>query len=95
MRIAGKARVCAGLRAHVGPEKAPRLSFAVKSGQSYPVAILVGPSWRTRTLSSINTAAGLDRNCCQVWKVLVRPMQVQKIFRSPSLIVTFVTASPD
>jgi hypothetical protein len=43
-RIAGKARVCAGLRAHVGPEKAPRPHFAVESGQGYPVAILVGPS---------------------------------------------------
>ncbi len=36
----------AGLRAQVDPEKAPKLRFAAESGKSYPVAILVGPSWR-------------------------------------------------
>jgi hypothetical protein len=45
-RIAGKARVCAGLCAHAGPEKAPNPRFAAESGKTYPVAILVGPSWR-------------------------------------------------
>ena len=48
-RIAGKARVCAGLRAHVDPEKATKPRFAAEFGKSYPVAILVGPSWRLLT----------------------------------------------
>jgi hypothetical protein len=38
-RIAGKARVFAGLRAHVEPEKAPKPRFAAEFGKSYPVAI--------------------------------------------------------
>ena len=29
-----------------GPEKAPNPRFAAESGKSYPVAILVRPSWR-------------------------------------------------
>ena len=37
-RIAGKARVCAGLRAHVDPEKATKPRFAAEFGKSYPVA---------------------------------------------------------
>ncbi len=60
--------------------------------------IAQGPDGNPRTLSSINTAASLGLNCCQVWKVPVRPVRHQLLTMACAilgLVVAVFWTCPD